>query len=402
MALYRYQALTKDGKKIRGQIDASGEQDVKAKLAQQGMFPISVKSAEGEISLWSSLTQRSVSTKDKILFTNQLSVLIKSGVPLLQALELMSEQFEGKLRTIIIETKDGVRQGQSFADGLQKYKKVFGNLYLQLVRAGEATGKLEVILDRLTQYLERTEEMNKRVKSAIRGPLIQLAVIGAATGVLMTVVVPKLVGQFQQGGKTLPAPTQVLMAISDFLQNHYLIFLFSIAFLVISYTLWARTPSGGRMIDTIKLKIPIVKFFARTGAIVRFCQTLGMLLESGVNLAEALDIVCNIIDNRVLTQALLEARDKIIKEGKITQYLKQTNVFPPIAIYLIRTGEESGKLDEMLLTVGRNYEIDLTDYADGLAAKINPLMMLVMAVVVGFILISVMMPMMQLGQALGG
>ena len=156
------------------------------------------------------------------------------------------------------------------------------------------------------------------------------------------------------------------------------------------------------MIDRIKLKLPIVGYFTRMNAIVQFCYTLGMLLEGGVNLAESLDIVVSIIDNRVLADALREARDKIIKQGKIAQYLKQTNIFPPIATYLISTGEQTGQLDAMLLTVAKNYEEELGEYADGLSAKIGPVLLILMAVIVGFIVIALMLPMTQMGETLGG
>ncbi|HJM68868.1 MAG TPA: type II secretion system F family protein [Candidatus Babeliales bacterium] len=400
MALYLYQALSKDGKKVKGQIDAGSESDARFALTQKGMFPISIATGEGQMSFLKRMTLGKVTVKDQILLTKQLAVLLSSGVPLLQALELLVEQFEGRLRSILIDIKDSVKEGTSFAECLARYPRVFSNIYVQLVRAGEATGKLETILQRLTAYLERKQEIDKKVKSAMRGPLINMGIVFLVVLVLLTFVVPKMAATFSQAGAVLPWATRFIMEISNFVLNHYFIMSGGIIVLASAFMYWSKTAAGSLLLDKIKLHIPVVKFFTRYGAIVQFTETLGMLIEGGVNLAEALDIVVKITSNKVLAVALSEARDKIIKEGKITQYLKQTNIFPPIAIYLIKTGEESGKLAEMLLTVGENYELELSEYADGLTAKIEPIMLIVMAVIVGFIVIAMALPMMQMAEVM--
>ena len=192
-----------------------------------------------------------------------------------------------------------------------------------------------------------------------------------------------------------------MMNLSEAFQSYWIVFLVLFIALYLAYRYWRSTSSGARKIDQIKLRIPVIGFFARTGAVVQFSQTLGMLLEGGVNLPEALDIVCNIIDNRILADTLREAREKIIKQGNISQYLKQTDIFPPTAIYLISTGEQSGQLDKMLLTVAQNYESELNELADNLSAIISPIMLVVMAFIVGFIVLSIALPMFQVGEAAG-
>lgn len=397
MALYLYQAFSKDGKKVTGTVDAPTLQAAKEQLSKQGIFPIAVtlSSPEAALPFWQRFFSKSVTIKEKILFTRQLAVLLKSGVPLLQALELLIEQFEGNVRTMLVNIKDEVKEGVSFADALKKYPKVFDNIYVQLVRAGEASGKLETILERLTAYLERRQEIRKRIRSALTGPIIQLIVAVVVISVLLIFVVPSMVENFAAQGKDLPTSTKILLAVSAVFTRYYLWLILFLIAAIVAFRYWKSTPSGARTLDQIKLKLPIIGYFTRMNAIVQFCYTLGMLLEGGVNLAESLDIVVNIIDNRVLADALREARDKIIKQGKIAQYLKQTGIFPPIAIYLISTGEQSGQLDSMLLTVAKNYEEDLGDYADGLSAKIGPALLIVMAVIVGFIIIALMLPMTQ-------
>jgi len=396
MALYFYQAFSKDGKKISGHIDAPSEQAVREMLGKKGAFPVKIESATGErISFFAKLFQKKVTTKDKILFTRMLSVLLKSGVPLLQALELLVDQVEGRLKTIVINVKDEIKEGSSMADALKKYPSVFPNIYIQLVRAGEASGKLELILDRLVNYMEGREEIRKRVSSAMTYPIIQLIISAIAVSILMVYVVPSMVTNLKASGKKLPRPTEILVGISGFFTKYFLLIAIVLVVGILAFMYWKSTKKGSLAIDKIKLKIPLIKFFARTGAVVQFSQTLGMLLESGVNLSEALDIVVSIIDNKVLANTLSEARDKIIKQGKIAQYLKQTGIFPPIAIYLIKTGEESGNLGQMLLTVSKNYEEELGEVADGLASKITPIMLVVMAVIVGFIVLAIALPMMQ-------
>lgn len=397
MALYFYKALSREGKKISGYLDGSSPESIRAQLTAKGLYPFDIKihtqsTSGGEF--LRSLFEKSVTTKDLIFFTKQMSVLLKSGVPLMQSLELLSEQFEGKLRSIIISLKDDVKEGKSLADGMQAYPKTFSNIYIQLIRAGEATGKLETILERLTQHLERQEEIQKKVSGALFAPMMQIAVIVMVVIVIMTFVVPNLKAMLKSAGQELPMATQILLMGSNLILNYYLPLLLALIAITISWQYWVSTPSGKRSIDSIKLKLPIVKFFARTQAIMQFCSTLGMLIESGVNLSNALDIVCNIIDNSILAQSLREAKDKIIKQGKITPFLKETELFPPMAIYLINTGEQSGKLDFMLLTVARNYEVELTELTDQLTESMPTIMLLVMGVVVGFIMWAIMGPIM--------
>ena len=392
MALYAYQAFSKDGKKVKGFIDASSVSSVKEQLARQSLFPISVELAQSSTggSFFSRLFTKKISVKDKILFTRQLSTLLKAGVPLLQALELLTEQLEGQLRTITVAIKDHVKEGISFADALAKYPKIFETLYIQLVRAGEASGKLESILDRLADYLERSAATQKKVKNAMRMPLIQLGASLLVVIGLVTQVIPGIVEGL--GEQNLPKITQIMMDIAAFFANYYLFIIIGVIVLIIFYRYWSSTTSGARAIDTLKLRLPVVKHITKTNAVVQFCYTLGMLLEGGVDLAQALDIVCAVVDNRILTDVLKQARDNIVKQGKIAQYLKQTGMFPAIAIYLIKTGEETGQLDAMLLTVARNYEEELRELIDGLTSAIAPIMLVIVGGLISLILLSIMLP----------
>lgn len=403
MPLFKYDSFNRRGKRVSGTIDASSKQDAIRTLRGQGLMPTTItETTRGkEVSFWKNLFSKKVDTRTKVIFTKQLSVLLKSGVPLLQALELLTDQFEGEFRHVLINIKDGIKAGESLASEMQKYSKIFPKVYVQLVRAGEASGKLEVILSRLTSYLERSEETKKKIKKAMSYPI---GMIGFALLIVVGVLkylVPRLKEMFEGFGKELPDITQWLITISDvFINNSWLILIITVL-AIASFMYWKSTPSGKYKLHEIILKMPLVSYFSKTKAVVQFSKTLGMLLESGVNLSEALDIVCKIVDNEVLTQKLLEARDSIIKEGKIAKYLKKTGIFPPIASYMISTGEESGQLAQMLLTVGQDYDTQLTEIAEGLTSKITPIMTIVMATIVLFIMLAILLPVMEMGEVSG-
>lgn len=403
MPLYQYEAFGKRGNKVAGTIDAVSMQAAKEMLQGQGLMPVKIGEVAGEGAGFTlaSLFEKKIEKKTIILFSKQLAVLLKSAVPLLQAMDLLSEQFEGKFKRVLISIKDGLKSGEPFAKELSRYPKIFTNVYVQLVKAGEATGKLDMILERLTVYLEKTEETKKRIKKAMSYPIMMLSFAGLVVAGMLGILVPKLRTLFEQGGKELPLPTAIMIAASDLLTNNFMMLGIGAIVTGVAFKYWKATPTGSYQLDELFLWLPMTSYFSKTKAIVQFSKTLGMLLESGVNLSEALDIVCNIVDNKVLVKKLKEARDKIIKEGKIAKYLKETGLFPNIASYMISTGEQSGKLAEMLLTVGEDYDRELTELTDGLTAKITPIMTAVMGLIVGFIVLAIFLPIMSMGDMSG-
>lgn len=401
MPLYTYQALSKEGKKITGQLDSSSTKAARDALIKKGLYPIKIAAGvQAGGWYWRSLFTRGISTKDKIFFTKQLAMLLKSGVPLLQALELLVEQSDGSLKRITVALKDDIKEGQSLASALEKFPKVFDNTYVQLVKAGEASGNLDIILVRLTTYLERSQELRSRIRGALSYPLFQLGFILVIVAILLTFVVPTIAETFESEKMKLPDATLFLLALSHGVRSYWWLIL---GVVVVFYVLfrWWRSTSRGRLIyDAIKLRLPLVRYFSRMGTVVRFSRTLGMLIEGGVNLAEALTIVSKIVDNQVLAKTLNEARDKIIKQGRIAEYLKKTNIFPSVAIYLINTGEQSGQLGQMLIAVAENYETELSELADSLSSKLGPMMTIVMALIVGFIIMAIVTPIMDIGKGL--
>ena len=268
------------------------------------------------------------------------------------------------------------------------------------MRAGEASGKLETVLERLTASIERGDQLSRKIRGAMVMPLIQLSIACAVVVAMILVVVPKISESFSSMKLTLPLPTRILINLSYFLVNYYLFIIIGLVIIIGSFIWWKSTPAGSLLWDKFILKVPIIGYFARMNAVVQFSRTLGMLLEAGVNLSQALQIVTSIVKNRVLTDKLSQARDNIIKQGKIAQYLKDTNMFPAVAIYLMKTGEESGTLDQMLLQIAQFYDTEVSEYADGLVEKLSPAMTVIMGAVVGFIVMAIASPMMKMNEGL--
>jgi len=398
MPLYRYDSFNRRGKRIGGTIDSASMQAAKQILQGQGLMLVKIEEVKAEVAVFGlfRLFERKVDEKTKIVFTKQLSVLLKSGVPLLDAFELLSEQFEKRFKRILINIKDGLKAGESLASQLAKYPRVFTNVYVQLVKAGEASGKLHMILDRLTEYLDKAEITRKKVKKAMAYPIFMIVFSVAIVVGLLTYLVPMMTEMLVKMGRELPTTTLFLKTSSDFILNNYLLLSSCLLVIVMLFTYWKSTKAGQYKLDQMFLRLPLTSYFSRTKAVVQFSKTLGMLLDAGVNLAEALDIVCNIVDNKVLVAKLRSARDKIIKEGKIAKYLKETGIFPNIAHYMIKTGEESGQLAQMLLTVGQDYDIELGELTDSLVSKIGPVMTMVVGLIIVFIVISIFSPIMDM------
>lgn len=404
MPLFQYEAFDKKGAKVSGVIDATSLQTAREMLRERGILPFTIREVSGEKSqdFFSAFFEKKITNKEVVLFTRQLAVLLKSAIPLLQAIELLTEQFEGGFKRTLFSIKDGLKAGESFAKELARYPKIFSNVYIQLVKAGEASGKLDQILVRLAEYLERSEAVKKSIKKALSYPIMLLCFSIGVLVAMLTLLVPRLRGMFEKmGSKGLPGPTKLLIAMSDFMINHFMVLAMGVFGLVIFFLYWKSTEKGKMQFDKVLLSIGFTAYFSQTKAVVQFSKTLGMLLESGVNLSEALEIVCNIVENKVLTQKLKFAQDKIIKEGKIAKYLKETNMFPNIASYMISTGEQSGKLAEMLLVVGNDYDEELKEITESMTSKIAPIMTIFMGLMIGFMILSIILPIMDMSNLAG-
>lgn len=404
MPLFRYQAFDQKGKIISGELEAENSGDLKDLVKKNGFYLCKIYPTNTE-SLFSkiiSILESSVTDKTKIQFTNQLSILLKAGVPLLDAMNLVALQFEGSFRRTLNKVIDDIKEGVSLADALEKYPKIFPSLYTQLVRAGEASGNLEMVLDRLTTFMERSEAIIGSVGKALQKPIfmgivILLVFIGA-----VVFIIPSISGTLGQTGKGLPALTQAMLDLSDFFKNYYLAIAIFLSTAIFFFQRWKNSEKGRVSFDSFLLKLPKIGTLQKNKAVVQFSQTLGMLLEAGVNLPAALDIVNNVVDNSILSQALKVARGEIVKEGKIAKHLKNTNIFPPVSGYMIKTGEESGNLASMLIKVGKDSEVELIESVDTVIAAIDPVMTIVVAIVVLVLVLAMFLPIMEMSSGMEG
>lgn len=387
MPIFSYRATTMDGSILEGVIDASDEKGVLDILKNKGVIPLKITAtrtgARREFRLRSQ-------KGDILTFTTELSELLGAGLPLDRSLNILSDITGNReMKGIIQSILKSIREGSSFSDALLRHPKTFPSLYINMVRAGEAGGVLEVVLEKLNEYLESSKELKEHVVSSMVYPSILILTGGLSIIVLLTYVLPKFTVIFAELGKSLPLPTQVLLGFSNALQSYWWIVLPAFVSLWFALRNYIKTETGRVKWDTLKLKIAgdMIKKLETA----RFCRTLGTLLKSGVPLLQALSNSKDVINNRVISSAI-DAVSKGAKEGKgIAAPLSDSNVMPSLAISMIKVGEETGQLDNMLLKVAVTYEKSMRVAIKRFINIIEPAMILAMGLIIGFIVVSMLM-----------
>lgn len=382
--------MTKEGGVAEGVIEASDEKSAIERLRNSGLMPLNV-SAPKESGIRKRLALRAAKA-DVITFTTELSALLNAGLPLDRSLNIIAEVSEGgEMKEIVQSILRSIREGSSFSDALQKHPKVFSRLYVNMVRAGEAGGILDVVLEKLNEFLESAKELKDHVTSAMVYPCI-LAVVGTVIIIfILTFVLPRFSAIFSDMGGTLPMSTQLILWVSSVLRKFWWIILAGVIAGLVMFRKYTLTPEGGLKWDAIKLRLMkdvIVQLEA-----ARFCRTLGTLLKSGVPLLQALNNSTDIVGNRVIAEKL-QTLYKGAKEGKgLAEPLAAAHIFPPLALSMIRVGEETGQLDNMLIKVAVTYEKSLREAIRRFMNLLGPIIIITMAVVIGFIVMSVFMAM---------
>lgn len=398
MPQFSYQAFDRQGRVQSGQLDANGIAEVQEYLKNRNLLPSHISKVQGGGNWWNlAYWQTSVDVKTKIQFTEQLSILLRAGVPLLETFNLLIEQFNGHFQRVLVDVRQSLQEGVPLATALEKYPKIFENFYIQLVRAGEASANLDVVLEKLTIFMQRNQATSDKISDAMQGPIFQMCM---AMGLLVGAckfLIPSMSGLLSQmGSGELPELTQFMLDMTEFFGEYWL----AVAALggggLFLFLQWKNSAQGKLSFDSMLLKLPGVAGFAKNRAVVQFAQTLGMLLEAGVNLPMALDIVSSIVDNSILSNTLKQARNNIIKEGKIAKHLKSTEIFSLVSSYMIKTGEESGNLAQMLIKVGNEAEISLLKATDNLVGLINPLLSILLAIIVILVGGAILLPVMNM------
>ncbi|MBU0710062.1 MAG: type II secretion system F family protein [Candidatus Omnitrophica bacterium] len=391
MNTYEYSAKDKNGYAVKGLLDANSDQEAAAMLHNKELVVLSVRQSTKTAK--KGKTGKNIKTDDLVVFSRQLATMIDAGIPLVHSLGILAEQTENPgLKTVVITLRQDIEAGMSFCDGLKKHPHVFSELFINMVKAGETSGMLDEVLDRLAAYLEKTAALVRKIRSSLVYPAVVVSMSMIITAVLLLKVVPTFANIFDTLGGRLPAPTRVLIFVSDMLR-HYFIYIVGLSmaggFLFKKYI---ATEKGRYNFDKIKLKLPVVgKLFSKL-AVAKFSRTFSTLVKSGVSILNALDIVSKTSGNKIIEEAVLSS-SKGVRDGEpISQPLSKSGVFPPMVCRMISVGEQTGQLEKMLTKIADFYEEQVDAAASALTSMIEPLVIAFLGIVVGGIVISLFLP----------
>ncbi len=417
MPRFHYTAMDGRGKEQKGRIDAENEQDAAAKLKQMGLFPTNISQVGGgargqapgaagrKPSGGRGWGAPRIKRKKLTTLTRQLATLLDAGLPLVRALRTLERQGKGDpaVRKVMGDLATSVEGGSTFSDALAAHPKSFSKLYVSMVRAGEASGALETVLSRLAEFMEKAQRISGKVKSAMIYPLVVLTVAGLITAGLMVFIVPKFAKIFGEmlPGSELPALTRFVIHVSDIMKNDALYVVIGIVVFIILLKLFRKTKIGALVLDYIKVKLPPINDLVIKATVARFCRTLGTLMQSGVAVLQALQIVRDTAGNEVVSRAIQTIHDAV-KEGEgMTKPMGAANVFPGMVVSMVEVGEETGALPEMLNRIADTYEEEVDRAVEALTSMIEPAMIVFLAVIIGTIVIALFSPLIKLMENLG-
>lgn len=405
MAVFEYEGLDAKGRRAKGIIDADGLRAARAKLKQQGIFATGLseakRSGSSESKAGEGFFPRKIAVKELALLTRQLATLLSAGLPLVSALGALLEQSDSEKTTrIMSQLREKVNEGKSFHEALEDHAKSFPDIYRNMIRSGEASGTLPLVMGRLADFMESSAAFRNKLMTALAYPVLMGFLGMGILWFLLSYVVPKVTGIFDSLKMTLPLATRMLLALSGAFRQYWWVGLASAAATVFGFFKYYKTPDGRMTVHGILLKTPAVGKFIRVVAVSRFSKTLGTLLSSGVPLLTALGISRSVLGNAVLEKAVEEAATEV-REGKsLAAALRARNCFPSAVCQMVGVGEESGAMDELLLKVSEAYESQVEAAMATLTSLLEPLMILGMAVVVGFVVIAILLPMMEMTQGI--
>lgn len=393
MAVFEYKSLNQEGKTIKGRIEAESLRAAKNQLKEQGLFLQEIMSASQIKKTTHPLIQRGVKVKNLALFTRLLASLLKANIPLVEALSAIAKQTPDPFfSNSISDIRDQVNEGTAFHNALRSYPKIFDSAFTSLCEAGEASGKLDQILLRLADLMERRASLSGKIRMALIYPGILFSFTLLIVVGLFTYVIPKVIELFEDQ-ENIPWMTAFTMGVSDFLLNYWASLLIGSVIFLLLFARWKHTPGGKRVWDRLILKIPILGRLLKASDISLFSRTLSTLLYGGVPVLQALDIVKNAVRNEHIKEAIQTARDNIKEGESITAPLNRSGQFPPVVIQMIRIGEKSGELENMLEQVGESYDNQINTEVNALTSILEPIMIIIMGGVIAFVVFSIMIPM---------
>jgi type IV pilus assembly protein PilC len=398
MAMFQYTARGRDGKRQSGTLAAESRQVVSQMLLTRGLIAENVQEVSKNAKKSAAKTNARVKTTELLIFTRQLSTIVGAGLPLLQGLDILSEQTDNAgFSSVITRLGQDVEGGLSFSDSLRKYPRAFPDIYVSMVRAGEAGGDLDGVLLQLANYLEAMEELRRRIKSAMTYPVVAFSMILLIAAGLIYWVVPQFAEIFASFGRQLPAPTRILIQASEGMRSwKSLILVGAIVGLVIAIKIYAKTPGGRYNLDALKLRMPVFGSLIRKVSISRFTRTLSTLTRSGVAILQALEIVERTAGNEVFARAVRLAGDSVRSGETLAEPLARSEQFPAMVTRMIAVGEKTGALEQMLAKISDFYDSEVKATVDSLTSLIEPILIMMMGLVVGSIVVALFMPILQL------
>jgi type IV pilus assembly protein PilC len=395
MPTYEWVALDKRGKRMKGSMPAKNASLVKAELRRQGMNPQTVKERAKPLFGGSG---KAVKPRDIAIFSRQIATMMASGVPMVQSFDIIADgQKNPRFKTMLTDVKQSIEGGSTLNEALGQYPVQFDELYRNLVRAGESAGVLDTILDTVATYKEKTEAIKGKIKKALFYPIMVMVVAVAVIMIMLLFVVPVFAKTFKDAGAQLPAPTQLLVTMSAFMQDYWYIVIFGTVGGVVALIMAKkRSVKFAHFLDRLSLKLPVMGNILRQSAIARFARTLGVTFRAGVPLVEAMDAVAGATGSVVYSEAVHQMRDDIAVGHQLQLSMRQTGLFPNMVVQMVAIGEESGALDSMLFKCAEFYEEEVSNAVDSLASLLEPLMMVILGTVVGGIVIALYLPIFKL------
>lgn len=403
MTVYQWTGKDKKGKAQKGEMEAASEQAVKAHLGRLNITPSRVKEKPRDIFENIAFLQPKVVEKDVILFARQFSTMIDAGLPIVQCLEILLSQQENKtFKKMLINIKESVESGSTLADALKKFPRQFDDLFVNMIAAGEVGGILDTILRRLSGYMEKAAKLKSQVKGAMTYPLVTLVIAFIVLAVILVFVIPVFQQMFADFGKELPLPTQIVVALSNFVKSKILYILGAMVIFIFAFRRFYKTAKGRILADRLVLSVPVVGMLIRKVSVAKFTRTMGTMLASGVAILDALDITAKTSGNKTIEGALYNVRASIAEGQTMAEPLSESGVFPSMVCSMISVGESTGALDAMLEKIADFYDEEVDQAVENLTSLIEPFMLVFLGVTIGGLVVAMYLPIFKLAGAISG
>lgn len=401
--MYQWVAETKKGRKLKGELEAASEQIAQAQLRKRNLKILKLKPKPKDLFENVAFMQPKVTNKDIVIFTRQFSTMIDAGLPLVQGLNILADQAENPtFRGILKQLTKDVEGGSTLAEAMKKHPKVFNDLFVNLIAAGEVGGILDTILQRLATFIEKAEELKSKIKGALTYPIVVIAIAFIVIAVILIFVIPVFQDMFASFGQALPVPTQIVVAMSDFMKGNIHYIIGSLVLLSFVFKQYRNSKGGRKVTDNLSLRLPVFGDLLKKTAVARFTRTLGTMMSSGVPILDSLEIVAKTAGNVIIEEIIYEVRSSIAEGQTIAEPLSENDIFPGMVIQMISVGEATGALDTMLEKIADFYDKEVDAAVEALTSMLEPLLMLFLGGSIGGLVVAMYLPIFSMAGAVGG